>query len=435
MGALLFILVFGVYIGNRGVIQSSDGRYTLHVAMSIIHAGNVDLDEFAGVIDESDYRVSTVDGHLVSRYPIGTPILIVPLAYVIDHLVAMTFGINLYDYLAAAQPDTLVISLDLAIASAVTALTTVVIFGVGRYSLNVPLALLLAMAFAFGTSAWSTASRGLWQHGPSMLLLSLCLLLALAARDKPRLIQFLGFLLAIAYVIRPTNMIPAALFTVYVFLAYRPYFVGYVLGAMAVGLPFLLSNLAVYGRILPPYYWPDGVGAAPDLGAALLGTLISPSRGLLVFSPFLILCVYGVILKVRRREFDGLDFVIVGSILLHWFMISSWAMWWGGTSYGPRLFTDMTPFFMALLIPVFSSLSIPRTPAIGIFLGLITVLLIASFAIHYRGATQPETWLWSMADESGIENVDQAPNRVWDWSDPQFLRGVDSFQFDRTNSN
>jgi hypothetical protein len=40
----------------------------------------------------------------------------------------------------------------------------------------------VAMVFAFGTAAWSTASRGLWQHGPSMLCLAVAAYLAMRSR-------------------------------------------------------------------------------------------------------------------------------------------------------------------------------------------------------------------------------------------------------------
>ena len=57
-----------------------------------------------------------------------------------------------------------------------TVLVAIVIFLIARQELAALPAMLVALAFAFGTSAWSTASRSLWQHGPSMLLLGLALL-------------------------------------------------------------------------------------------------------------------------------------------------------------------------------------------------------------------------------------------------------------------
>src|SRR5207253_9523971 len=63
-------------------------------------------------------------------------------------------------------------------------------------------ALGLAALFAFGTSALSVASRGLWQHGPSMLLLAIALYLFVRAGTKPELTAFASIPLALAYAVR-----------------------------------------------------------------------------------------------------------------------------------------------------------------------------------------------------------------------------------------
>ena len=56
-------------------------------------------------------------------------------------------------------------------------------------------ALFLTGAMAFGTSLWTTASQGLWQHTSSVLLLSSALLLFVAGEQRQRLIPYAGFLL------------------------------------------------------------------------------------------------------------------------------------------------------------------------------------------------------------------------------------------------
>lgn len=422
---LLLLFVFGVYIGHRGVIQSSDSRWTLHLAMSVLRAGDANLDEYAKVIGEGDYRVYHYGGHLFSLYPIGTPLLIIPLLYLAEHLATPIFGIDLYQYMTAAPPDLLIISLDLALASAITALASVVMVQVGRFFLDAGRAVLLALIFAFATSAWSTASRGLWQHGPSMLVLALALYVVLAASSRPWLIQWLGPLLAVAYVIRPANSIAVLLFTIYVLVYYRTFFVYYMGWACVIALPFFWYNYTVSGAILPPYYLPEGVGGNPHFWNALAGTLISPSRGLLIYSPVFLLSGLGVLLKIRHKQFDGLDTTLVSIMLLHWLMVASWRIWWGGTSYGPRLFTDMMPYLVYFMIPVLAALPAPRTPLAAAYLVTCAMLVLVSVAIHYRGATAAPTWLWNEESAGGMAGVDQDPDRVWSWSDPQFLRGLD----------
>jgi len=48
------------------------------------------------------------------------------------------------------------------------------------------------------------------------------------------------------------------------------------------------------------------------------------------------------------------------------------------------------------------------------------VLIGVSAFIHGRGARKPDGYLWNVTPV----NVDQSPSRLWDWRDPQFLRGL-----------
>jgi len=95
--------------------------------------------------------------------------------------------------------------------------------------------------------------------------------------------------------------------------------------------------------------------------------------------------------------------------------------WTGGHSCGPRLFADLTPFFIVFLIP---ALLKAREAAQGRLLQLVvfTALLCASLFIHSRGARSYEVYGWNSTPEN-----DQV--RAWDWRDPQFLRGLDSPKF------
>src|SRR5207247_9569316 len=62
------------------------------------------------------------------------------------------------------------------IASSLVAFTALLLYAMARRELSTTHAAVFVLVFAFGTSAWSTASRSLWQHGPSMLILAAALL-------------------------------------------------------------------------------------------------------------------------------------------------------------------------------------------------------------------------------------------------------------------
>jgi len=58
----------------------------------------------------------------------------------------------------------------------------------------------------------------------------------------------------------------------------------------------------------------------------------------------------------------------------------------------------------------------PPRPSVVAF----AILLGVSGFIHSRGARTMDVYLWNVSPA----NVDQNPARLWDWSDPQFLRGL-----------
>ena len=311
-----------------------------------------------------------------------------------------------------------------SIASILTAVNCVIIFFLGRYYLNVAKSIVLTIIFAFATSAWSIASRGLWPHGPSMLCLSLTVYLLIAAQKKPWLVALAGFPLAFSFLIRPTNIISIGLLTVYIWFAYRRYWIYYLLALAVVLSPFLLYNYSVYSSILPSYYSPQKLGNSPFLIEALAGNLVSPSRGLFVFSPILAFSIIGFYrtLRLFRLGPHHINLFLFGAVVLHWIAISSFRDWGGGKSIGPRYFSDMIPYFICFLIPVLDTLSLSIKSPIAMQLWTLMFVFLVAFSIfvHYRCSTDIGPSLWNNIPD----DINNNPSRLWDWSDIQFLRGL-----------
>ena len=420
---LLFALVFAVYASSR-VITSSDSRWTLHVAMSIIKEGDVALDEYSEVIAKNDEAAITyADGRPYNRFPLGTPLLVTPIVLVIDRIAHHVWSVDLYARLQESR-DVLVRGIEMYIACFLVALVCVQIYLIARQFMDRKRSLLLALVFAFCTSAWSTASRALWSHGPSMLMLSASLLLLLKARAKPSLAQYVSIPLACAYIIRPTNSVSAVLLTVYVLVKYPRYLVRYMCYAAALATPFIAHNLHVYHQVLPPYYLPERLGTNPRIVDALIGNLISPARGLLIYSPILLFAGYGLALKTRRSQFELLDGLLLAAVFLHWLVISTLWRWWGGGSFGPRLFTDMLPYLTYFLVPVLQEMTGPANRWRALSIAVFSALAATSLFMHFRGGTQPVVHRWNQATAYIAANVDDDRARLWDWSDPQFWRGL-----------
>lgn len=426
----LFCLTFSVYFYSQNRFIK-DSRWAIHVASSIINAGDSDLNEYQQVAKNINFTSTREhDEQLFSYFPIGNSILILPIVWIIEQTSQHPEQQTFYEYLQETSPHApYLVSIQHAIASLIVALIMPILYYIGHTQFSSKIAVIGILVFAFGTSAYSTASLVIWQHGPSMLMLTITLALFVRAEQYPRAIQWAGIPLAFSFIIRPTNSIPIILFTIIVFLRYRRQLPVYILGAMSIAIPFFLSNHAVYGSFLSPYYKPQRVGSSPYFTEALIGNLISPGRGLFMFSPIMLFVFYGVYAKFRRVRLTLLENSLAIIIILHWILISTFAHWWGGGSYGPRLFTDMMPYMTYFLWMSLYELGLVtkyvRFRQVG--MGIFIILAFISIAIHYVGANVPIVDQWTRWPV-GLETHPSV--RLWDWEDLMFLRTVDDWPFD-----
>jgi hypothetical protein len=148
------------------------------------------------------------------------------------------------------------------------------------------------------------------------------------------------------------------------------------------------------------------------MAQALAGNLISPARGLLIYTPVFLVAI---VTMLRREWKMPLAPWLAALVLLHWIVISAYtSSWWAGFCYGPRLFTDMTPIFALFLIPF-----VARWEKLGGGMrALFLVCALIGLAMHLRGGWSTAVYEWSLQPVS----VGEHPERVWDWIDPPFLR-------------
>lgn len=411
----LLALVFCGHVLSTNQIHT-DSAWYIPSAISVLRESDTDLDEYERLITSGDYKIETIRGHLYTIFPVG-PISL-PFVWALDSIAGL-LGIDIHEVLLAGGLDTALI--EEVIASFLVAACALVLFETARAA-GQPhwVGAVGALVFAFGTSAWSTASRALWQHGPSMLMLALAVYLLVKARRSPHLAAWAVLPLAVAYITRPTNAIPLALLSAYVLWEHRRQFGRFVGLALAALLPFTIFNLSIYHALLSPYYAPARQGMVNGgwLGyvEVLIANLVSPGRGLLFYGPVFLFGLIGFICKPRQR----LDFFLAAIVGLHWLAISSFYNWTGGYQFGPRLFTEMLPLFTYYLffgLRWLAELEITqRRLAAGTFAGL---ALLSAF-IHFRGTNYAEALEWSLEPED-IRFTDW---RSWDLSDISFLRGI-----------
>lgn len=412
---LIFLISFCVY-SLSPVIISTDSKYSVFLSESLIREQNYDLDEYVGLLNyenRPDYQIIYVNGHYYPYYPVGVSLLSTPMLFVVK----WSLGLSQMDFFEKIVAHVI---LEKLFASFFSAAAITVFYNISRYYLDQKFALLISGIYAFGTTVWSVASRGLWMHSPSILLLEIGLLILISGKNHSRYIPFAALPLTVAYIIRPTNIVPLVLFSLYVVYTYRRWSLPYAMILIGTLIPFFMLNQDMYGTILAPYFTDHagvlGISIFSSI-QGIFGNLFSPARGIFFYSPIFILSLWGLLIKVKQRIISPLDFALISIIILHILSISLHPAWWGGHSFGPRLMSDVLPFLMLFMIPVFASLQEDRT---GKFsqMCVICFLIVVSVLIHWKGAYFWTCWSWNYDPV----DIDSAPWRLWDVSDIQFLR-------------
>jgi glycosyltransferase involved in cell wall biosynthesis len=406
----LFALLLAVFAVSP-VKTPFDSRWSIHTAMSFVQGRGGDLTEYLPIIKKQDfYAIEYPDHRPRTRYPIGASLLAVPAV-----ALASWLDPSFADELRNELPE----QFEQTVASIIGAAAGVVFFWVilSQFQ-SLAIALASTFIFSFCTSIWSTATRALWQHGPLVLMLTIAMLLLVRARQRPALIQFVSLPLAMAYVIRPTAIVPIAMLSTYVLVCHRAWFEKYVGWAMLIAIPWIAYNFAVYKTLLPPYYSREAFSQTTVFAEGLLGNLISPSRGLLVYSPVLVFALSGFVLALRDPAQRPLNLSYGAIVVVHLIIVGAGSMWWTGHSYGPRFTTDIVPFLVYFTAFNFRLPATFRPHAQIALSSYIAVIALVSALIHAQGALRPATLAWNVVPS----NVDQRNSRLWDWSDPQFAR-------------
>ncbi len=391
----------------------SDPAIALLATQSLIDHHTLSLDAYQGDPDcaynlEHDYRIRQ-HGESVSYYSHGVSLLSLPAVWL-----ANQFGYHMLD-----QDDEF--ALQNLLSALCCALLGILLYRICLAYLEPVASLAVAAVSLFGSSLISTLATGLWNVGYETVLLALGLLHLVWRREsgaRPRL-GYLALLAGLAFICRPTAgfavlaAIPALAPSRWI-KQRRVWLPG---GLALVLLGALLAALDLAGWI-PRYYSPLKLTPQSPLSTGLYGTLLSPSRGLLVFSPFLILVAAVCLRYLLKLAGDKLFRLVAVWSGLHLLAIAIKGTWWGGHSYGPRLLAEV--MLPAVLMSCLAWRQLERRTS-----GRVRILLAAAYLasglaavyIHsYQGLFNHHTRRWNWTPD-----IDTHPRLVFDWRHPQFL--------------
>jgi hypothetical protein len=386
------VFLFGPYRG------SGDTEPAELLPISILETGRLDFDRFYGSRQDLPYAYRRVGGRVVSFYPIAAGLANVPV-----FAAARIAGVDLYENRQLLSHLT---------ADLLASFSVLFLFlAIRRLGRSDGEALFFALVYAFATEVWAVASRGLWQHGPSLLFL--CASFRLLLSKERRGVALSGLTLGLAVVSRSTDVLIAAPAAAFVLTRRREAFAGFLGWAVVPAVAVSIYSAAVLGTpfAFGQLYGSRGFGARVVPGLA--GILASPSRGLFVFSPVLLAAIPGIwsAFRSRSRSDDAAALLRwlaagAGAVLL---LTSSWGMWWGGASFGYRLVLDVVPVLVILAAfpqPPPWRRSIPVRAAFA-------VLVAASVFVEILGVAAYPTRF--------DEGLDLEPARLWRVRDSELV--------------
>ncbi|MCU1349268.1 MAG: hypothetical protein JWO56_2298 [Acidobacteria bacterium] len=404
-----------IYNANLRAISAGDTYPARYLPFAILQHHTIFLDPIARVAaqgrgDTAFWMPHRPDGHFISLYPVVVPLLVAPLyvpAVGYLHLRGWT----------DARLDHVARVMEKLAASFLAALSASLLYLLLRRRAKASIALLLTLAYAFGTTTWVVSSQALWQHGLAEVLVIGALLLLTGPSTAPRALAA-GLLLGLLAGNRPPDVILAAALG-----AYGLFWAGRrraTLLAAAAALPMvlvLLYNLAVAGNVGGGY---GLIGRADffkhDLVPGVAGLLVSPTRGLLVFSPFLLFLGLAWRHLPRGREERGLTLAMCAGIAIQ-ILLYAKADWRGGLSWGPRYMTDLLPLLIWMLVPV-------AAPLRGFGRVLFLIAVGVSVAIEAIGA-----FSYAGSIDTPIFAADRGPQghdmrAAWHWRNAPFITSL-----------
>jgi len=404
--ALVTLAVGTVVVAATVRTTDSDMMGSLLAAESLVQGHWLQLDHYPDLVKTSlqvGYRLEQVGDHVFYYFPIGTSLLVAPVIGVLSAL-----GIDV-----TANDD----KIQIGLAAVAAMVTFLLLYFLARRFVNTWLSLLLATGFWFGSSFASTGGTALWSHnfGAVMTLAALLALVAGLQTHRAVLAAWGGVFAGFAFVVRPQLALLPLGIAILLGIRWRRGLAWFMGSAAAVAVAFMALTFATSGRLLPSYYLPQRLEGG-EFWIALSANLLSPGRGLLLFTPILLigLLVAG---NWRRISTDDRALVVlgVGWMLAHWVAVSRFPHWWGGWGFGPRLMMDALPgLFLAIVVlwPRSTRTVLAKTTIVAF-----VVLALGSTWIHsVQALYNSYSRIWYVEP-----NSEDNAWMMWDWQYPQLL--------------
>jgi hypothetical protein len=312
---------------------------TIYTSVAVVQKQTIWLDSYLPYIEqrsgEHPYMVSVrPSGHVVTSTPTASSILALPV--VAAFTVAGARGQDWNAWMEASM-----------LTAALTSAATVALLFVLLTRLTTRRrAAFIAVTYAWGTLAWGISGQALWQHGGAALALTVTLL---ALLDRRFVLAGLAITAMAAF--RLTT--PVLAVCLLPLIGRRPGdWLRFLLAAAPLPLALGIYNTVAFGSPFRQGYGSNRITDSAQLkGGRVLdgipGLLVSPGRGLFVYSPVLLFAIVGAIAG-RRQLLYRLSAI---SFAVYVVVVANVSQWWGGEGFGARKLAEALPLLAVLLVP------------------------------------------------------------------------------------
>ncbi len=415
VGVLLFVCILSGYLLSVNVDQpahNGDWFLRYQVACRI-----VEHNRFTIVPYQADARSGPgLGGATDTQYTLGQSVALIPL-YLLGRALAGLAHTSCTD--PAPAPVLLICKL---LGPILGALLCVLFFALARLlGYARPLALGLTLLLAFGTSLWPDVQSNL-EHTLESLLLLVAAYAAvrytLQRRTEALWVLVMGLAAGLEVVTRVSGLIVPPLFLLYLLLlhrrwrpgAWRPAFRDDAVTFTLCLLPSLgidaAFNLLRFGSPLRTGPYPDDSLGFPLL-QGLPDLLLSPGKGLLWYSPAVLLLALAARPFARRFPLPARLFALIGGVYLLFYANVNY--WHGDPAWGPRYLYATLPYLILPLGEVWRRWRAYPRPVRGVVIGVLACSFLVQFA-----AVSVSYWRW----EHGMfaYHIDQIEYHDWGWN-------------------
>ncbi len=334
---LIFGFLLACYLLTyTGVIQSSDGLSMFATTESMVRGGEIDSNQLLWMgLQQGTFGP---DGNLYGRKGIGMALLALPLVWVALKWTALGL-----------------VQSALLLNPILIAWTGGLVYRSGRrLGWSQAVAVITALVFGLATLAWPYAQTFFSDPVAGWgLFAAFYGLLSFARTGRKRYLAMAGLTWGLAYLARSINLVTLPFYALAVLVIlnqgsqawkadwrgalrrllwdeWRPW-TTFALPVILAGGISLWWNFARYGNIFDSGYL-EAESFSANLLVGVFGLLIGPARGLIWYSPVLLLAIPGAVRLWRTHRWaTGLILAVSGVYVL---LYGKWFMWHGGYSWG-----------------------------------------------------------------------------------------------------